>query len=135
MSRVKLTLKIILAFTAVIAIAVSAVALAVGRIAESEFRSYNALYSNRAQRTAVALMDYYTRYNSWEGVQDQLAVLTPGSRGFGQGQQGVRQRMRIGPTVWLTQVGVSSPIIPEMLLVLSATRRNGGPFHWRVMEC
>ncbi len=87
MSLLKLTLKMILAFTAVIAIAVSAVALAVGRLAESEFRSYNALYSNRAQRTEVALMDYYTRYNSWDGVQDQLAVLTPGSRGFGQGQQ------------------------------------------------
>lgn len=85
----KLTLKIILAFTAVIAIAVSAVALAVGRLAEIEFRSYNALYSNRAQKTADVLIDYYTHDNSWDGVQDQIAVLTPGGRGFGQGQQGV----------------------------------------------
>ena len=65
----KLTLKIILAFTAVIAIAVSAVALAVGRLAEIEFRSYNALYSNRAQKTADVLIDYYTHDNSWDGVQ------------------------------------------------------------------
>ncbi len=84
----KLYVKIILAFTAVILVAVFAVALAVGRLTEIEFRSYNTLYSNRTQLTAQALIGYYTEHNSWDGVHEQIAELTPGGRGFGQGQHG-----------------------------------------------
>ena len=42
----------LLAFAAVILIAVLTVALLVGQQAESNFRSYNALYSTRAQTLA-----------------------------------------------------------------------------------
>ena len=84
----KLYLKILLAFTAVIAIAVFAVAIAVGRLVESEFRSYNALYSNRTQKTIQALKDYYIDQGSWEGVQDQIAELSSVGKGQGQGQYG-----------------------------------------------
>jgi two-component system sensor histidine kinase BaeS len=82
---VKLYVKILLAFTVVIAIAVFAIAIAVSQIVGNEFRSYNALYSNRAQRTAQDLISYYAAAYSWNGLQEHIGEFTPGGRGFGQG--------------------------------------------------
>jgi two-component system sensor histidine kinase BaeS len=78
--------KILLAFTIVIIIAMIGVGLAAGYLVEVEFRSYNALYSNRAQRTAQSLIAYYSENDSWDGIQEQSMDVTPGGRGFGQGQ-------------------------------------------------
>ena len=82
----KLYVKILLAFIVVIGLAVSVVGLAIGRLVEREFRSYNALYSNRAQRTAEALKIYFAENSSWSGVQEHIEILTPVGKGPGQGQ-------------------------------------------------
>jgi two-component system sensor histidine kinase BaeS len=82
----RLYLKILLAFTVVILISVAAVALAAGRLVESEFRVYNALYSNRTQKLAQDLLNYYNTQGSWDGVQNQVTELTIAGRGPGQGQ-------------------------------------------------
>lgn len=84
----KLYGKMLLSFIIVIGLAVSVVGLAIGRLVEREFRSYNALYSNRAQRTAEALKGYYAENSSWSGLQDHIEVLTPMGKGPSQGQGG-----------------------------------------------
>jgi two-component system sensor histidine kinase BaeS len=81
----------LLAFAVVIFIAVATVALLVGRRAETEFRSYAALYSNRAQMLAGVLEAYYQERGSWDGLQASLADLGigPGRARRGSGGQGV----------------------------------------------
>ncbi len=78
----------LLAFAAVILIAVLTVALLVGQRAESNFRSYNTLYSNRAQVLAQTFAAYYAEHGSWDGLQAQMETLVtmPGRR---QGRGGV----------------------------------------------
>lgn len=79
----------LLAFAVVILIAVATVALLVGQRAETEFRTYNALYSNRAQMMAETLTAYFAEHNSWHGVESALATLSEstGWRG-GRGSAG-----------------------------------------------
>jgi two-component system sensor histidine kinase BaeS len=78
----------LLAFAVVILIAVLTVAILVGQRAESEFRSYNILYSNRAQTLAQTLTAYYTEHGSWDGLQAQVETLVP-MPGRRQGRGGV----------------------------------------------
>jgi two-component system sensor histidine kinase BaeS len=86
----KLYPKILLTFGLIIVVAVLAVAVAIGRRAEVEFRTYNTLYSQRAEMTAEALIAYYEAHHGWDGLQDQITTLTPGGRrgagGPGAGQ-------------------------------------------------
>ncbi|MDF1513970.1 MAG: HAMP domain-containing protein, partial [Anaerolineae bacterium] len=82
----KLYIKIFLAFVAVSAVSIAAVAAAVGVLVATEFRSYNALYSSRAQRTAQALIDYYADNQGWDDLQSVISEITPTGRGPGQGQ-------------------------------------------------
>ena len=72
----------LLAFAVVILIAVLAVALLVGQRAENEFRSYNTLYSHRAQTLAQTFGSYYAEHASWDGLQAQMETLAtmPGRR-------------------------------------------------------
>jgi len=67
----------LLAFAVVILIAVLTVALIVGLRAENEFRSYNVLYSNRAQTLAQTLTAYYAEHGSWDDLQAQMETLAP----------------------------------------------------------
>ncbi|HOU16110.1 MAG TPA: ATP-binding protein [Anaerolineae bacterium] len=78
----------LLAFAVVILIAVLTVAILVGQQAESNFRSYNALYSVRAQTLAQDLAAYYAEHGSWDGLQAQMGTLAtmPGRR---QGRGGM----------------------------------------------
>jgi len=72
----------LLAFAVVILIAVLTVAFLVGQRAESNFRSYNTLYSNRAQTLAQTFAAYYTEHGSWDDLQAQMETLVsmPGRR-------------------------------------------------------
>jgi two-component system OmpR family sensor kinase/two-component system sensor histidine kinase BaeS len=91
----------LLAFAVVILIAVLTVALLVGQRAENEFRSYNTLYSNRAQILAQTIADYYTERGSWDGLQAQMETLMamPGRR---QGRGGTTggSTMSGGMVMW-----------------------------------
>ena len=80
----------LLAFAVVILIAVLTVALLVGQRATSDFRSYNILYSNRAQTLAQTFATYYAENGSWDGLQEQMATLVaiPGRRGGRGGTTG-----------------------------------------------
>ena len=80
----------LLAFAAVILIAVLTVALLVGQRATSDFRSYNILYSNRAQTLAQTFATYYADNGSWDGLQEQMETLvaTPGRHGGRGGTTG-----------------------------------------------
>ena len=74
----------LLAFVAVILIAVVLVAALIARQTTTEFRHYTVLYSNRTQMIADALAEYYQRHGSWAGLDAALPTLTPG-RGRGSG--------------------------------------------------
>ncbi|MGC9397442.1 MAG: ATP-binding protein [Anaerolineae bacterium] len=89
----------LLAFAAVILIAVLTVALLVGQRAVSDFRSYNTLYTNRAQTLAQDLAAYYTEHDSWEGLQEHLTTLVafPGRR---SGRGGMAGNTPGGPAMW-----------------------------------
>jgi len=85
----------LLAFAVVILIAVLTVALLVGQRAASDFRSFNTLYTNRAQILAQDLAAYYAERGSWDGLQEQLGAMVafPGHRGG-------RGNMPGGPAMW-----------------------------------
>jgi len=77
----------LLAFAVVIFIAVLTVAWLVGQRATTEFQSYAALHSNRAQNLATLLQKYYAERGHWEGVQTVLTEYDsePGAGGQGRG--------------------------------------------------
>jgi signal transduction histidine kinase len=81
----------LLAFVVVISIAVLTVAVLVGQRTSTEFRTYAALYSNRAQNLALALTSYYAEHGGWEGLQAALPDLAIGP-GRGSGYGGVQGR-------------------------------------------
>ena len=91
----------LLAFAVVILIAVATVALLVGQRAESDFRSYNILYSNRAQVLAQTFSTYYVEHSSWDGLQEQVGTIaaTPGWRG-GRGGTTGGNAMSGGMVMW-----------------------------------
>jgi len=91
----------LLAFAVVILIAVLTVALLVGQRAENEFRSYNVLYSNRAQTLAQTLATYYTEHGSWDGLQSQMETLAPmPGRRQGRGNTTGGSTMSGGMAMW-----------------------------------
>jgi signal transduction histidine kinase len=96
----------LLAFAVVILIAVLTVALLVGQRAESDFRSYSALYSNRAQTLAQTFSAYYAEHGSWNGLQEQMETLVtiPGRRG-GRGGAPGGNAMSGGMVMWDFRVG------------------------------
>jgi two-component system sensor histidine kinase BaeS len=77
-----------LAFLAVILVAVGTVALVGGRTTESEFRRYAFTRGGLWSQQISSLADYYATHGSWEGVQDTLPP--PSGRG-GQGRGGSGQ--------------------------------------------
>ncbi|MBN1886834.1 MAG: HAMP domain-containing protein, partial [Thermoflexales bacterium] len=88
----------LLAFAVVISIAVLTVAALVGQRTSAEFRSYAALYSNRAQNLALALTGYYAERGSWSGLQEALPNLAAGpgrGGGYGGGQGGAIWDFRV----------------------------------------
>jgi two-component system sensor histidine kinase BaeS len=104
----KLYAKILLTFGLVIAIAVLAVAIAVGRRAEVEFRTYHTLYSQRAQTTADALIAYYAAHDGWAGLQAQLTDLIPGERRGAGGQGAGPGATKNTPSGWDYRVADAS---------------------------
>ena len=71
-----------LAFLAVILVAVGTIALLTGRITETEFRRYAFAHGEMWNQQVARLAAYYAGHNSWEGVQDML----PSVHGMGQGR-------------------------------------------------
>ena len=76
-----------LAFLAVILVAVGTVALVGGRIAESEFRRYAFTRGGMWGQQVSNLADYYATHDSWKGVEDALPA-PPGRGGQGRGGSG-----------------------------------------------
>jgi signal transduction histidine kinase len=64
-----------LAFLAVILVAVGTVALLTGRVTENAFRQYTLTRSGMWEGLTTQLADYYQERGSWEGIQDVLAEL------------------------------------------------------------
>ena len=104
----KLYAKILLTFGLVIAIAVLAVAIAVGRRAEVEFRTYHTLYSQRAQATAEALIAYYAAHDGWAGLQAHITDLVPGGRRGAGGQGAGPGATQDTPSGWEYRVADAS---------------------------
>jgi len=78
-----------LAFLAVILVAVGTVALLSGWATEAEFRRYAFTYGGAWERQVAELATYYAEHNSWEGVQDTLQTAREmGQRGRGRGSAG-----------------------------------------------
>ncbi|HIE38974.1 MAG TPA: hypothetical protein EYP77_07890, partial [Anaerolineae bacterium] len=81
-----------LAFLAVILVAVGTVAVLTGRTTETEFRRYALLHSGMWDRQVEPLAAYYAEHGSWEGVQETLPALPgmmgPRGRGRGGGAMG-----------------------------------------------
>jgi two-component system sensor histidine kinase BaeS len=82
-----------LAFVAVILVAVGTVALLAGRLTATEFRRYALVHGGMWARPAEELAAFYADRGSWEGIQDVLPV-GPGmgqrGRGWGGGGMGFR---------------------------------------------
>jgi two-component system sensor histidine kinase BaeS len=76
-----------LAFLAVILVAVGTVALVGGRITESEFRRYTFTRGGMWSQQISSLAGYYATHGSWEGVQDTLPA-SSGKGGQGRGGSG-----------------------------------------------
>jgi two-component system OmpR family sensor kinase/two-component system sensor histidine kinase BaeS len=74
-----------LAFLAIILIAVGTVALVAGRATESEFRRYTVAHGGAWNRQVVELAAYYTSHGSWEGLQETLPTLVAA---YGRGMAG-----------------------------------------------
>ncbi len=82
--------KEMLAFLAVILVAVGMVAVLAGRVTEIEFRRYTFSHGGMWDRQVVELVAYYAEHNSWNGIQDTLQPLQGmGSQGRGRGSGGV----------------------------------------------
>ncbi|MGB9776448.1 MAG: sensor histidine kinase [Anaerolineae bacterium] len=64
-----------LAFLAVVLVAIGVVAALVGWTTEQEFRRYALARGGPWERVAVALAEYYTVYGSWDGLQEALSLL------------------------------------------------------------
>lgn len=81
-----------LAFLAVILVAVGTVALLVGRTTETEFRRYALVHGGTWNRQALELATYYADHGSWDGAQEVLQALPemggPRGRGMGGGATG-----------------------------------------------
>ncbi len=78
-----------LAFLAVIVVAIGLVAVLVGRTTEQEFRRYTMARGGIWERVSVALAEYYLVHGSWDGLQEMLAVLPrPGMMRPGMGMMG-----------------------------------------------
>ncbi|MBN1246912.1 MAG: HAMP domain-containing protein [Anaerolineae bacterium] len=75
----------LLAFGAVILIAVITVALITGYSTEAAFRRYAVLYSGRTAMTAEALIAYHQTQGGWAGLQEALPELALPRRGRGYG--------------------------------------------------
>jgi signal transduction histidine kinase len=71
-----------LAFVAIILVAVGTVALVAGRATETEFRRYAFTYGGRWDRLTTELGAYYADRGSWEGIQD----VVESNPGLGPGQ-------------------------------------------------
>jgi len=80
--------KWLLAFGALILIAVSAVALIAGYSSETALRRYATLYSGRTSTMAQVLIAYYEERGSWTGLQQVLPELVFPIRGRGRGNMG-----------------------------------------------
>ncbi len=74
----------LLAFVAVILIAVALVAALIARQTTTEFRYYTVLYSNRTQMLANALAEYYQSHGSWAGLDTGELPHTPSAAGYGR---------------------------------------------------
>ena len=76
-----------LAFLAVILVAVGTVALLIGRTTETEFRRYALVHGGTWNRQALELATYYADHGSWDGAQEVLQALPEmgGPRGRGMG--------------------------------------------------
>lgn len=78
-----------LAFLAVILVAVGAVALLSGWVTEIEFRRYAFSYGGLWDRQVVELATYYAEHNTWAGIQGALPITQGmGQRGRGEGGRG-----------------------------------------------
>lgn len=64
-----------LAFLAVVLVAIGVVAALVGWTTEQEFRRYALARGGPWERVAIALAEYYAVYGSWDGLQEALSVL------------------------------------------------------------
>ena len=83
--RMNLFQKGLLAFGAVILIAVITVAIISGYSTETAFRRYAMLYSGRTAMAAEALVGYYQTLGGWTGLQEALPELALPGRGRGRG--------------------------------------------------
>lgn len=83
-----------LAFLAVILVAVGTVAVLAGRATEAEFRRYTFAHSGMLTPQVEALAAYYAEHGSWEGVE---TLLLPPHGGQGRGRHG-----RGGGSPWMT---------------------------------
>lgn len=64
-----------LAFLAVVVVAIGGVAALVGWTTEQEFRRYALARGGPWERVSIALAEYYIVHGSWDGLQAALAVL------------------------------------------------------------
>ncbi len=79
-----------LAFLAVIVVAIGLVAVLVGRTTEQEFRRYTLARGGIWERVSIALAEYYAVYGSWDGLQEALSVFP---------RPGVMMHRGMGPPV------------------------------------
>jgi two-component system sensor histidine kinase BaeS len=77
-----------LAFLAVILVAVGIVAILAERVAEAEFRRYAFTHGGTWDQKVTELAAYYASHGSWEGVQDALSSGQGLGRQQGRGQGG-----------------------------------------------
>lgn len=64
-----------LAFLAVVVVAIGIVAVLVGQATEREFRRYALARGGVWERISLALAEYYAVHRSWDGLQETLALL------------------------------------------------------------
>jgi signal transduction histidine kinase len=84
-----------LAFLAIILVAVGTVALMAGRVTESEFRRYTVAHGGAWNRQVVELAAYYTSHASWEGIQEALPTLIAAMGPYGRGMGPPRLDFRL----------------------------------------
>jgi two-component system OmpR family sensor kinase/two-component system sensor histidine kinase BaeS len=102
-----------LAFLAVILVAVGTIALLSGWITEVEFRRYAFTQSGRWDRQVAELAAYFAEHGSWEGVQATVSA----SQDQGAGQQGRRGTGRSGgagpPSIEFRVVDVAGRVVGD----------------------